>query len=70
MIMNDVSRSNINDGELASIERQSPLVLKVSKKINSVSVVEQLHYTNQETAMEDYNKIVQFIVKKPSFLVE
>ena len=70
MIMNDVSRSNINEGELAGIERQSPLVLKVSKKINSVSVVEQLHYTNQETAMEDYNKIVQFIINKPSFLVE
>ena len=66
MIMNDVSRSNINEGELAGIERQSPLTLKVSKNINSVDVVEQLHYTDQDTAMEDYNRLVQYIIEKLS----
>tara|TARA_B100000929_G_scaffold28952_1_gene21295 strand:- start:462 stop:674 length:213 start_codon:yes stop_codon:yes gene_type:complete len=70
MIMNDVNKSNINDGELDGIERLSPITLKVRKKINSVDVVEQLHYTEQETAFEDYNRLVQFIINKPSFLVE
>jgi len=72
MLMTDKAQTNLQLSAitLKEIDYAGPTVLRVSYLLNCVKVSNMLQYTTETNAQEDYNKLVELIGGKATFLSE
>ena len=72
MLMTDNAHTNLQLSALTlkEIDYAGPRVLKVSYLLNCVKVSNMLQYTTESNAQTDYNKLLEMIGGKATFLSE